>query len=78
MFRDVLAKRLQTDQQIIWTKKCLYTTPLPNYAIGSRSTELKTSLHLCMIIALQFEGYCNTYSEFPQSDGLHVALCYSI
>ena len=78
MFRNILAECLETDQQINWMKKCLHTTPLPSYVLGSYSTELKTSRNSSMIIALQFEGYCNTRSEFPQSDDQHVSLCYSI
>jgi hypothetical protein len=39
MLRDVLAKRLESDQQIILNKKILYTTPLASYAQGSCSIE---------------------------------------
>jgi len=68
MFRDVLSKRLESDQQIILKKKILYTVTLPSYAQGSCSTELKTSLHVSLIIALQFEGYCITWTQFPQPE----------
>jgi len=79
MLPDVLAKFQESDQQIFWTKKkILYSIPLRSYALGSCSTGLKTSLQVSLIIALQFEGYCNTCAEFSQSDGSHVATCYSI